>query len=153
VSARVYTHSVTNSKGNVSVTAKPLFNSEFALRFAGDRGRLGLAFGSTATVKVHVIVVASLRVGSRSGGIAAPQGSGASFFGSVTPGRRGKSVELQKLVNRQWETVAVTKTSANGNFSFVLTTSTKGLFGYKLYRPLDSTNLAGGSPELYLKVT
>lgn len=50
-------------------------------------------------------------------------------------------------MNRQWKTVAVARLDAKGKLSFVLSTRTKGIFGYKVYRPRDATNLAGGSPS------
>lgn len=148
---RVYQHGTTNSSGSVSLTAKPMQNSEFTLRFAGGRGRLGLSSGRTATVLVHVVVVASVRAAS--GGIVAPKGGSARVTGQVLPGKRGKSVQLQKLVNRQWVTVATARVDGKGHFSFTLSTATTGVYAYLVRVPLDSTNLAGGSPELYLRVT
>ncbi len=149
---RTHAQAVTDARGAVVVRTRPSINTQFALRFAGEQGTLGVAVGAVGTVRVAARVAARLTLASPVRANTVRRGRVASLAGTVTPGKARQVVYLQVKVGKVWRNVRSAKLGAKSNFSFVLSSGTAGSARYRVFRPADANNVAGASAEQVLTV-
>jgi hypothetical protein len=148
----VYRRLTTNALGEVRVRPRLTASTQFALRYAGETGRSGLAAAGVVTVRVSTSVSATLKVASAVGLHTATRGTRATLTGLVAPNKRGQRVYLQKLFGTTWKNVAATTVGTTSNYGFVLPTATRGTSTYRVLRPADAVNASGISASEVLTV-
>jgi hypothetical protein len=149
---RVYRRLTTNAVGGVQVRPRLTASTQFALRYAGENGRSGLAAAGVVTVRVSTGVSATLKVGNTVGLHRARRGIRVTLTGLVAPNKRGQRVYLQKLFGSTWKNVAATTVGKTSNYGFVLRTATPGTTTYRVMRPADAVNASGVSASELLTV-
>jgi 5-hydroxyisourate hydrolase-like protein (transthyretin family) len=142
----------TNSSGDAALAVKPLHNTQYVWTFAGNS-----QYAPTTSAVVNVLVAPAVSITA-----ARPSSSTLSIWGGVTPSATGQKVGLQLKVGRVWKTwaAAVVITSQrmpNGRTSvgylFHLSGIHNGTYVTRATRPATSTNAAGGSPTLTIKLS
>ena len=136
----------TSSTGSVSVTHRPSWNADYALRHVGG----GTLLGSTsAVVRVDVRQAVSAAF-DRTG---APLGTTAYLSGTVSPAHASQAVVLQRLVSGTWENVTSGTLSSTSTYRFPVRPSTRGTFTYRVSRGAHTDHAAGVSASRSLSVT
>jgi uncharacterized delta-60 repeat protein len=149
---RVLRRGRTDARGNIAVAARPATNTSYGLRFAGERGTLGVVPGTAGSVKVAARIATRLSLISPKRANAVRRRGAVTLVGTVAPAKPGKHVFLQVRVGAVWRNVRSARLGAKSTFSFVLPTAARGSASYRVYSPADAANVAGASAVQVLTV-
>lgn len=142
----VAARSTTDYAGNVTFSPAPAKNTSYQIVAPASSRQVGSASRVlTATVNAALV--------SRLSATSAPLGHAVTLTTTVRPGEAGRPVTLQRLVSGRWtNVVSHTLTSSSGS-TFSVRPSARGTYTYRTTVTATSTNGAGASPAVTLKVT
>ncbi|MFD2763692.1 S8 family serine peptidase [Micromonospora eburnea] len=134
------------TNGALAYTHKPAKGVTYEWLYRGSTTYMG-SVSSLRTVTVATAVTAKLsKTSFRRGGTV-------TLSGSVSPRHAGQTVYLQRLVNGTWKNITSKKLSSSSTYSFSIKPTSKGTYGYRVYKPADTDHAAGFSPRQSFKVT
>lgn len=129
--------------GAYAFKVKPTHNTSYRATYAGSTGILA---GTSPTSKVMVaskVTVAASKAKVR-------KGSKVVFTGAVAPAQQGQKVSLQRFSGGAWHTVATARLGSTSHYR--LTTHATKTCNWRVSRAADSTNAAGVSPQVRVRV-
>lgn len=136
----------TDNLGAVTFSPAPAKNTSYQIVLPASSGQAG----STSPVLKATVNAALV---SRLSATSVPLGHAVVLSTTVRPGEAGRPVTLQRLVSGRWTNVAShTLTSSSGS-TFSVRPSARGTYTYRTTVTATSTNGAGASPAVTLKVT
>jgi hypothetical protein len=145
----------TNSRGVARVKVQPAANKQYEWSFNGTSGHARITTPAS-TVFVRQLVTARL------GRSKDHHGKPARILGTVAPQEAGRRVVLQRLVAGKWQSLGITakikrqRTSSHKNvtaFALTYRPARAGRETLRVFRAATSSNAAGLSKELHLRVT
>jgi hypothetical protein len=135
----------TAADGSYALSYTPTATAEYQVRFAGtDRGYPSLSAKRVVTVVPKVTLAASASRVLRGGTV--------TLSGSVAPGRSGQVVSIQRYVAGAWRTLASTRLSSTGAYSYALHPSTRGTWTLRVLVPAGIDHALAVSPTRVLTV-